>query len=177
LAVTLPFLAFQHYLVSFGIPKLPEKMVLMDGVHGLISYDWNLYSQDYLGLWGRPAREDWKIQHVLDTIAPSAGRQLRLGIVPNIARFDPVAFELYIALQNRPVTVNRLWHFDAEAISNNDFVLISEATESSSALDEVLNPERGPITDYVLKRPDTFHMVERFALPNGVVIRLYKVAL
>jgi 4-amino-4-deoxy-L-arabinose transferase-like glycosyltransferase len=177
LAVTLPFLAFQHYLVSFGIPKLPEKIVLMNGVHGPLSYDWNLYTQDYFGLWGRPAREDWKIQHVLDTIGPTNGRQLRLGIVPNIARFDPVAFELYVALQSRPVTINRLWHFSEQALNNNDFVLISEATESSGALDEVLNPERAPITDYILKRPDTFRIVERFALPNGVVIRLYKVAL
>jgi len=177
LALTLPFLAFQHYLVSFGIPRLPEKIVLRDGVHGVLSYDWNLYSQDYFGLWGPPAREDWKIQHVLDTIVSSDGRQLRLGIVPNIARFDPVAFELYIALQNRPVTINRLWHFDAQAVSNNDFILVSEATESSSDFDKVLNPERGPITEYVLKRPDTFRIVERFALPNGLVIRLYKVAL
>jgi 4-amino-4-deoxy-L-arabinose transferase-like glycosyltransferase len=177
LALTLPFLAFQHYLVSFGIPKLPEKIVLMDGVHGVLSYDWNLYTQDYFGLWGRPAREDWKIQHVLDAIASPGGRQLRLGIVPNIARFDPVAFEFYIALQNRRVTINRLWHFDARAVSNNDFILVSETAESSAVLDEVLNPERGSITEYVLKRPDTFQIVERFALPNGVMIRLYKVAL
>jgi 4-amino-4-deoxy-L-arabinose transferase-like glycosyltransferase len=177
LAVTLPFLAFQHYLVSFGISELPERIVLMNGVHGPLSYDWNLYTQDYFGLWGRPAREDWKIEHVLDMISPVGRRRSRLGIVPNIARFDPVAFELYIALKDRPVTINRLWHLDEQNLLKNDFVLVSEVSESSSALDEVLNPERGPITEYIFKRPDTFRIVERFSLPNGVVIRLYKVAL
>jgi 4-amino-4-deoxy-L-arabinose transferase-like glycosyltransferase len=177
IAVLLPFLAFQHYLVSFGIRQLPEKVVLMEGAKGPLSYDWNLYTQSYFDLWGRPAQEDWKIQHVLDQVASPDRSIVRLGIAPNIPRFDPVAFEFYIALQNRPVTINRLWHFDENQMANNDFILVSEEANSASAFAAVLSPDLRQTTQHILGRPDSFRMLERFALPNGTMIRLYKVTL
>ena len=56
LGVLLPFLMFQHYLVSFGIQALPEKVVVASGVQGPISWDWNLYTQSHFDLWGRPQK-------------------------------------------------------------------------------------------------------------------------
>jgi Dolichyl-phosphate-mannose-protein mannosyltransferase len=175
LPVILPVLLFQHYLVSFGIRKLPEKIVVMEGAKGPLSYDWNLYTQTYFGLWGAPAREDWKIQHVLDEVSPPERRDIRLGLAPNIARFDPVAFEFYIALQKRPVVVNRLWHYDESAIANNDFVVVSEEGGTEDSFASVLSPDLRRINDFVFNHPDSFHIVERFSLPNGVGIRLYRV--
>jgi 4-amino-4-deoxy-L-arabinose transferase-like glycosyltransferase len=175
LPVFLPIVLFQHYLVSFGVRRLPEKVVLMEGVKGPLSYDWNLYTQTYFGLWGPAAREDWKIQHVLDTVSAPGPRKITLGLAPNIARFDPVAFEFYIALQNRPVVINRLSHYDEGAIANNDFVVVTEENGNEDGFESVLSPDLRRINDYVFNHPDSFHMVERFALPNGVGIRLYRV--
>jgi hypothetical protein len=172
LTAFLPFLVVQHYLVSFGIRRLPEKVVLMDGMSGPLSYDWNLYTQNYFGLWGHPAREDWKIEYVLDKVSTPDRRPVRLGLAPNIARFDPVAFEFYIALRNRPVTVNRLWHYDERVIHDNDFIVISET--GGGNFDAMLSPDLQRINAYVQKHPDSFHFVERFALPNGVVIGIYR---
>src|SRR5439155_1691445 len=65
LVLLIPLLIFQHYLVSFGIRALPEQVVLVHGTKGFFDWNWNLYTQTYFGLWGRPAREDWRIEHVL----------------------------------------------------------------------------------------------------------------
>src|SRR5262249_45911990 len=175
ISALLPFLLIQHYLVSFGVRRLPDKVVIMQGVKGPLSYDWNLYTQTYFGLWGPPAREDWKIQHVIDRVFSGDRRPVRLGIAPNIARFDPVAFEFYIALENRPITINRLWHFDPSAIANNEFVLISEENDGEDSIQAVLSPDLHRTNEYVFEHPDAFHLLDRFALPNGVMIRLYKV--
>src|SRR5262249_42511355 len=93
----IPLLLFQHYLVSFGVPQLPASVAVMKGVNGPLSWDWNLYTQRYFGLWGPPANEDWKIEHVLQTV--SQGGDVRLGMVPDIPRFDAQAFEFYITLR------------------------------------------------------------------------------
>src|SRR5205085_2094648 len=75
-AVLLAFLVFQHYLVSFGIKSLPESVVVMKGAEGPLSWHWNFYTQSYFQLWGPPAREDWHIEHVLNTVGHG-----RLGLV------------------------------------------------------------------------------------------------
>jgi hypothetical protein len=101
--VLLAFLVFQHYLVSFGIRSLPQSVVLMKGAEGQLSWHWNLYTQEYFGLWGAPARENWKIEHVLNTV----GRG-RLGLVPDIPRFDSQHFLFYIELLKVPIQLNRV---------------------------------------------------------------------
>ena len=171
-AVLMPFLLFQHYLISFGIPQLPERVVLAKGVEGPLSWQWNLYSQRYFGLWGPPASEDWQIRHVLEQVSRPNGGAVRLGMVPDIPRFDSMAFEFYIALWRFPVTINRLWTFDQGAIGNNDYILVSEkdqgwAPNFSRDLDN--------INQYIYGRSDFFRRIESFSLPNGDVIRLYKV--
>jgi 4-amino-4-deoxy-L-arabinose transferase-like glycosyltransferase len=174
-AAAVPLLAFQHYLVSFGISGLPDRVVLMEGQRGALNYDWNLYTQNYFGLWGPPAREDWKIQHVLDTVMASGKSSIRLGIAPNIARFDPVAFEFYVALQKRPVTINRLWQYDEVRIAANEFVLVSEPGEAATDFDRVLSPDLQRTTDFVMRHPERFQLKEKFTLPNDTEIGLYEV--
>jgi hypothetical protein len=167
----IPLLIFQHYLISFGIPQLPEQVVLAKGVEGPLSWHWNLYTQRYFELWGPPAREDWRVQHVLDAISGGDSKPIRLGMVPDIPRFDWLAFELYISLSKYPVTVNRLQTFDPELIANNDYILVSEndqgwAVNVSDDLDR--------INEYIM-HAGAFQMIESFPLPNGSIIRLYKV--
>jgi 4-amino-4-deoxy-L-arabinose transferase-like glycosyltransferase len=169
----IPILLFQHYLVSFGVPQLPPAIVLARGGQGPISYDWNVYTQRYFG-WGPPARENWQIDHVMQAIGASRKHAVRLGMVPDIPRFDTSAFEFYIALEKLPVTMNRLWTFDTGAIANNDYILASEK-------DHEFEPGSGYTGDlrtinlYLSRRPEAFHVVDQFVLPNGDLIRLYKV--
>lgn len=168
----LVFLVFQHYLVSFGIRTLPPTLVLMHAVSGELSWDWNLYTQSYFGLWGPPAREDWKIEHVLKTVcAGDRDGTIRLGLVPDIPRFDSIAFQFYIDLLRIPVRLQRNAGFDAAAIGNNDFILIAENRlphPASFGADPRVN-------DYILGHPDRFRIVEEFPLPSGDMIQLYRV--
>jgi 4-amino-4-deoxy-L-arabinose transferase-like glycosyltransferase len=172
-ALLLPVLLIQHYLVSFGISALPAAVVLAKGGNGPISYDWNLYTQRYFG-WGPPAREDWKIEYVLSRVAPQDGRTVQLGMVPDIPRFDTLAFEYYITLKKFPVSVNRLAVFDPRAITSNDYILVSEK-------DGGFEPGSGFTSDlkqihhYIEEQTDIFHRLESFSLPNGDLIFLYKV--
>jgi hypothetical protein len=169
----LPVLLIQHYLVSFGIRALPPAVVLAKGGDGPISYDWNLYTQRYFG-WGPPAHEDWKIEYVLRRVAPPDGRTVQLGMVPDIPRFDTLAFEFYITLKKLPVSVNRLAVFDPHAIANNDYILISEKDDGFEP-GSVFTSDLKQIHHYIEQQTGTFHRLESFSLPNGDVIHLYKV--
>ncbi len=172
--IFIPILLFEHYLVSFGIPQLPPAVVLLNGQAGPLPWNWNLYTQRYFNLWGPPAREDWKIQYVLQAIARSNRQSVRLGMVPDIPRFDTQAFEFYIARDHLPVTIDRLTNFYAETIRASDYVLASEKDRGFEA-GSAFTDELARINYYVSSRPETFQMVDRFSLPNGDVIRLYKV--
>jgi hypothetical protein len=166
------FLIFQHVLVSFGIPFLPESVVLAQGTKGADPSNWNLYTQEDEGLWGKPAREDWKIDEVLNRITLGKNEPVTLGIVPDIPRFDSHAFEFYIAFRRKPITLNRLWQFDESLIAGNDYVLISETDQGFARF---FAPDVDKVTQYVLSRPQTFELVESFTLPSGQIIRLYQV--
>jgi hypothetical protein len=172
-AVLLPFLLVQHYLVSFGVPLLPPAVVLAKGGDGPISYDWNLYTQHYFG-WGAPAREDWKIESVLERITSNQNGPVRLGMVPDIPRFDTLAFEFYITLKKLPVTVNRLRVFDEQAVVNNDYVLVSEKDEGFEPGSD-FTPDLKRLNQYIGQTPDLFHMIDTISLPNGDIIKLFKV--
>jgi hypothetical protein len=173
-AVLVPVLIFQHYLVSFGIPQLPPAVVLARGSSGPVSYDWNIYTQHYFG-WGPPAREDWKIEHVLEIVTKGRDSAVRIGLVPDIPRFDTLAFRFYITRSRLPVTIDRLVIPNEDALRINDYILAPE-----SGLERQpgahFAPELLEIANYISQRPDLFSLVERFSLPNGDAIRLYRVA-
>jgi 4-amino-4-deoxy-L-arabinose transferase-like glycosyltransferase len=166
-----PVLLFQHYLVSFGISKLPESVVLARGTQGFFDWNWNLYTQNYFGLWGAPAREDWQIERVLGGVAADK-RKIALGLIPSIPRFDAEAFEFYIALHRYPIEVRRLWGTDVATLVNTDYILLCENDQGYATLFSNDNPK---LNDFVMGHPDQFQLMERFQLPNADVIRLYKV--
>ncbi len=164
-------LLFQHYLVSFGIRNLPERIILLKGIEGPLSWDWNLYTQTYFQLLGPPAREDWKIEQVLSQIAEVQGPKVRMGIVPSIPRFDPEAFEFYSALRGYNITVTRLWYFDEKAIAGQDCILVSEGDQGYAAF---YSKDLGRINHYIMDRPDQYRLADRLAIPGGQTIRLYR---
>ena len=172
IALLAPLLLFQHYLISFGVRQLPAAVVLAKGVEGPLSWHWNLYTQRYFDLWGPPAREDWQVQRVLGKISAADGKPVRLGMIPDIPRFDWGAFEFYIALSKFPVTLNRIWIFDESMIAGNDYILMSEKDQGWASN---ISSDLQRINQYILARPDHFRIVDSFPLPNGDMIRLYKV--
>jgi hypothetical protein len=171
IAVLMPLLLFQHYLVSFGVSRLPPAVVLAKGLQGPLSWNWNLYTQSYFDLWGPPAGEDWKIQHVLEKVAATNQTPVRLGIVPDIPRFDSIAFSFYVALEKLPVTIHPLWTFDQSLIADNDYILVSEKDQGWAPN---FTKDVDKIDQFILARPESFRLVDRFVLPNGDAIRLYR---
>jgi 4-amino-4-deoxy-L-arabinose transferase-like glycosyltransferase len=171
-ALLMPVLLFQHYLVSFGIRQLPPTAVLFRGVQGTLSWDWNIYRQNYFELWGPPAREDWQVERVLAKVTAGNTRTVKLGMIPDIPRFDWGAFQFYITLAKLPVIFNRIVFFDESIISNNDYILMSENDQGWASN---VSSDLKKINEYILDRPDHFHIIDSFALPNGDMIRLYKV--
>src|SRR5205085_2344443 len=153
----LALLLFQHYLVSFGISKLPERVVLLKGVEGELSWNWNLYTQTYFGIWGEPRREDWRIEHVLDEVrSAKASTPVRLGLVPDIPRFDFDAFLFYCQLRKAPVRLARVGRFDEAAILDNDFIIASDTQPehvASSRPDQRINA-------YLMDHPEKFQLAE-----------------
>jgi hypothetical protein len=122
-------------------------------------------------LWGRPAREDWKILHVLEQVERGGTRRVRLGLVPDIPRFDSQAFDFYIHLLRAPVQLNRITIFDESAILNNDYILVSQSHLKHPAS----YPGDPRVDAYIKNQAMRFHMEDSFQLPNSEFIGLYRV--
>lgn len=164
-----PLLLFQHYMVSFGIPALPPRIVLAEGTGGPLPWSWNLYTQQYFDLLGPPAHEDWRIGYVLDRVGGRGAETVRLGMVPDIPRFDWSAFELQIALDGLPVKIHRLFEVNEAALADNDFILVDESGRATYSAPNVQD-----IRGHIEAHPERFHLMESFSLPDGEVIRLYR---
>jgi 4-amino-4-deoxy-L-arabinose transferase-like glycosyltransferase len=169
--VLVVLLVFQHILVSFGIPQLPERVVLMEGRNGPVRYDWNLYTQSYFGLWGKPEQQDWKIEHVLQTVSEGASRPVQLGLIPDLPRFDGPAFQFYIERDRYPVVISRQFFADEIEIQNKDYLLMSLGEQSAFSSPA---PHAYEINAHILAHPELFQVVDTFSLPNGEMIRLYR---
>ena len=163
------FALLQHYVVSFGVRSVPSSVVLLRGAAGSQSWDWNLYTQTYFGLWGKPIRQDWKIPYVLDRVTQGSTGIVRLGLVPDIPRFDSLAFNFYIALLKARVQLNRV---GVGNTFDNDYVLVSEDSQGFYPFDE---PNARPTNDFIKSHPERFVAIEGITLPSGDVIQLYKV--
>jgi len=167
------FLVFQHALVSFGIPQLPESVVLAHGPINPIPNDWNLYTQSYVGLWGKPRAEDWQIERALKTIAAGQARPIKVAMIPDLPRFDRDAFRFYIKLGRLPIVIERIYDTDEKALAGNDYIVTSIGKQENIAS---YAPHGGEINAFILGHPELFQMVDTFPLPNGETIRIYKCA-
>jgi len=170
-SVLVAFLVFQHVLVSFGIPWLPERVVLLKGPDATVRYDWNLYSQTYFGLWGKPERQDWQIDHVLQRVTAENTRTVRIGLIPDLPRFDEPAFHFASAVHQYRVAVSRQFSPEEASLLENDYLLMSLGTQSVFGSPA---PHAEEINAYVIAHPDHFRVEDTFPLPNGETIRLYR---
>jgi hypothetical protein len=165
------FLVFQHVLVSFGIPQLPERIVLMKGPGGPLPFDWNLYSQTYFNLWGRPERQEWHIDRVLKRVSAGATGTVRLGLIPDLPRLDVQAYRFAIDLNGFPVIVDRQLSPDEKPLLENDYLLMSVGRQTAFGSQA---PHANEINAYIEGHPERFRLVDSFSLPSGETVRLYE---
>jgi hypothetical protein len=165
------FLVLQHILVSFGIPQLPERVVLRKGPEAPVRYDWNLYTQSYFGLWGKPEVQDWKIEHVLRRVSENSPEPAHIALIPDLPRFDVPAFQFTIDRDRYPVSIAYPSSADLSEILKSDFLLMSLGRQAAFGLRA---PYAQEINDYILARPDQFPLADSFPLPDGEIIRLYQ---
>jgi 4-amino-4-deoxy-L-arabinose transferase-like glycosyltransferase len=165
------FLVFQHVLVSFGIPQLPERVVLMQGPEGPLPYDWNLYIQNYLTVWGRPERQDWHIDRVLKQVSEGVTSPVRIGLIPDLPRLDVPAYRFAIDLTGYPVTIDRQLSPEEQSLLENDYLLMSIGRQTAFGSQA---PHAAEINAYVASHPERFQLIDEFPLPSGETVRLYK---
>jgi hypothetical protein len=171
--VLMGFLVFQHVLVSFGIPRLPERVILMKGTDGPLPFDWNLYTQTYFGLWGNPKREEWFIDRVLQrvSVSASASQPARVGLIPDLPRFDVPAFQFSIALHQYPVVLDRQFSSEEKDLESENYLLMSVGNQTAFGSQA---PHADEIQAYIVGHPERFQLIDTFFLPSGEAIRLYQ---
>ncbi|HEX5000051.1 MAG TPA: glycosyltransferase family 39 protein [Terriglobia bacterium] len=155
LIALVPFLLFQHFLISFGVPALPDQVVLAQGIPGNPTWNWNLYSQSYAGLWGPPITADWPVDDVIERVsAESGGNPVCLALIPDIPSFDLQSFEYEILLRRAPVTVTRFASpVDVDRAGCAYMLLTLEAPGA---------------------RMEKFDELDQFHLPGGQLIGLFR---
>src|SRR6185503_20238306 len=129
----------------------------MKGTGGPVPYDWNLYTQTYFGLWGKPERQDWQIDRVLQRLtghgpfAAESARPVRVGLIPDLPRFDQPAFQFAIEVHRYPVVMNRQFSPEEASILENDYLLMSLGEQSVFGSPA---PHAKEINAYILGHPD-----------------------
>jgi 4-amino-4-deoxy-L-arabinose transferase-like glycosyltransferase len=167
-------LGFQIYLANFGVNSLPKRAVILEGYQGSFRWDWNLFLQDYLDVFGRPKREDWKQDAVLVKLSEDAQRrnvQPSLGLVPDLPWFNESNFALYARFHRMRLHVSHLKSTPngVQSFDGYNYVLMTEqdqgmswTTVNSRALNQI-----------IVDNPKIFLLVEVYKLPNGDGARLY----
>jgi hypothetical protein len=169
--VLVGFLVFQHVLVSFGIPQLPERIVLIKGTDGPLPFDWNLYSQSYFNLWGKPERQDWHIEDVLKRVSAGATGPVRLGLIPDLPRLDVQAYQFAIDLHGYPVKIDRQVAPDEKSLILSDYLLMSVGRQTAFGSQA---PHAEEINAFIESHPEQFRLVDSFSIPSGETVRLYE---
>jgi hypothetical protein len=172
--LVLAALTVQAYAANFGISWLPQQVVLMTGYQGSMRWDWQLFSQNYFGILGPPRREDWKQNEILSRVAEESrqrGATMSLALVPDLARFDYLNFQLAAKLAKLPARIGHIGSAAAGpgAFDGYDFVVMSEMEQGmpwTTGDAELLN-------QLILERPDIFKPISLYRLPSGDAVRLY----
>jgi 4-amino-4-deoxy-L-arabinose transferase-like glycosyltransferase len=167
-------LCFQAYAANFGVSWLPKRVVLLEGYQGIFRWDWNLYLQDYFDIFGKPKREDWKqdaiLQKVLDD-SKKRNAQPELAIVPDLPFFNHANFTLFARMRRLPVHVSHL-QSAANGIHSFDgfnYVVMTERDQGmpwTTHLSEAMN-------QIITGNPEVFRLIELYQLPSGDGARLY----
>jgi 4-amino-4-deoxy-L-arabinose transferase-like glycosyltransferase len=167
-------LIMQAYAINFGISWLPQQVIVMPGYQGSLRWDWQLFSQNLLGILGAPRREDWKQSEILDRVAEEArkhGATMSLALIPDLPRFDYFNFQLAAKLAKMPMHISHLGSAvgGVAAFDGYDFALMSEMEQGMPWTTTNARALNGLIVD----RGDIFKPIAFYRLPNGDAVRLY----
>jgi hypothetical protein len=143
----------------------------MKGSDGPLPFDWNLYSQSYFDLWGRPERQDWYIERVLQRVSMGATRTVRLGLIPDLPRLDVQAYRFAIDLKGYPVTIDRQFEPEEKSLLENDYLLMSVGRQTAFGSQA---PHAEEINAYIEGHPTRFRLLDSFSIPSGETVRLYE---
>jgi hypothetical protein len=167
-------LCFQAYAANFGISWLPERVVILPGYQSSFRWDWNLFLQNYFGIFGRPRKENWKQDEILQKIADNAQMraiQPSLALVPDMPWFSEGNFKLYSRMRGMRMPMRHLQSAadGIHAFNGYRYVLMTDGdqgmswtTVDSSALNKI-----------IVDNPGVFRLIELYRLPNGDTARLY----
>jgi 4-amino-4-deoxy-L-arabinose transferase-like glycosyltransferase len=173
-ALLVAALGFQAYMVNFGISWMPQRAVIREGYQGSLRWDWNLYIQDYFGVFGKPGLEDWKQDVILRALAEDSERRKVfpcVAVVPDLPRFSDVNLNLFARLRGIPI---RARHPQPAAELSDPFdgfnyVLM---TEGDQGMPWTTRRSRA-MNQRIVDRPDVFRLLGLYPLPNGDTLRLY----
>ncbi len=173
-AALLIVLCVQAYAINFGIRWLPQEVVLAEGYHGSLRWDWNLYLQNYFHILGSPEREDWKQDVILRRVAVDSHQRhlpATLALVPDLPRFSAANFHLFARLRGYPFRVDhpQIARNGIRSFDGFNYVIITErdqgmpwTTGASRALNQIIMDEH-----------EVFRLLDVYPLPNGDAARLY----
>jgi len=169
-------LCFQAYAANFGVRWIPKEVVLAQGYRGSVSWNWNLYLQDYFQLLGSPRREDWKLDEILAKVKEDArrsGARLTLALTADLPLFNSENLQLMARLRGFPLHIEHLRtvHDGIKAFDDYDYIVMTEreqgmgwTTTNSRALNQI-----------IVDHPETFRVIGLYLLPDGNGARLYSV--
>jgi hypothetical protein len=167
-------LCFQVYVANFGVSWLPKRVVLLEGYQGIFRWDWNLYLQDYFDIFGKPKRDDWKQDAILQKVLDDSKKrnvQPVLALVPDLPFFNHVNFSLFARMRGLPIHVNHPQSAEngIHSFDGFNYVVMTErdqgmpwTTRLSSAMNQI-----------IMGNPEIFRLVELYQLPSGDGARLY----
>ena len=173
----LAILCLQAYAANFGIRWLPERTVLLTGYQGSMRWDWNLYLQNYFGIFGRPAKENWRQDEILRKIAAHSREksiQPALALIPDLPWFNEGNFNLYARMRKIPVRMRHLQSAAGgiDSFQGYNYILMTERDQGMSWT----TVHSAALNRIVVDNPNVFHLVELYVLPNGDCARLYYIA-
>jgi 4-amino-4-deoxy-L-arabinose transferase-like glycosyltransferase len=167
-------LMFQVYAANFGVTWLPNRLVILEGYQGSLRWDWNLYLQDYFGVFGAPKRENWKLAEILQRVVSDAktrNAQPRLALVPDLPRFNESNFALYARILNVPVQTHHLKSVP-QGISTFDGYDYAVMTEHEQGMSWTTGNSLA-MNQIIVDHPEVFRLIEVYTLPTGDGARLY----
>ncbi len=173
-AMLVSVLCLQAYAANFGVSWLPRTVVIARGYQGSLRWDWNLYTQDYFGILGRPRREDWKQAEILRRIAREAQAHrepVSLAVVPDLPRFSAANFDLMARLAKMRIHVDHPQSAadGVRSFDGYDYVLMTEGNQGMPWTTSAA----GALNKIIVDEHEIFRVIELYPLPNGDYVRLY----
>ncbi|HYK90504.1 MAG TPA: glycosyltransferase family 39 protein [Acidobacteriota bacterium] len=170
-------LAVQAYAINFGIPWLPRSVILARGYQGSTRWDWNLYMQEFYGIFGPPRREDWKLDQIFRRMLREDTKQsppLRVAVLPDLPRFNWETMCWRARLLGLPILADhpQSASHGIHSFDSFQFILMTEGDQGEAWSTRT----NGALNKIIVDNPHIFRVLELYPLPNGDYVRLYSVS-